>query len=122
MWDPAITPGSLCTDSDPNFDGYRYPEDIAHCRRNVSKREKNDVAAAYGVAKSSFSQYEFDHLIPLGIGGSDDESNIWPQPLDADNDDKDRLEEQLYLEMRDGQITQADAVAEILAWRPACAN
>jgi phage pi2 protein 07 len=23
-----------------------------------------------------------DHLIPLGIGGADDESNLWPQPYD----------------------------------------
>ena len=24
--------------------------------------------------------YEIDHLIPLGIGGADDDANLWPQP------------------------------------------
>jgi hypothetical protein len=117
--DPNLTPGFLCTDSDPNFDGYRYPEQIAHCQRNVPRSEKNDIADNYGVDRSTYSEYEFDHLIPLGIGGSDDESNIWPQPKD-EAVDKDKLEEQLYIALRDGTMTQADAVSTILAWRPSC--
>ena len=47
-WDTSLTPGALCTTDDPNFDGLRYPEQIAHCRRNVSRAEKNRIAAAYG--------------------------------------------------------------------------
>jgi hypothetical protein len=69
----------------------------------------------------SFSNYEFDHLIPLGIGRSDDESNIWPEPIDQASV-KDKLEDELYRELAAGTITQADAVAQMLAWRPACAQ
>lgn len=121
MPDPQLTPGDLCSDSDPNFDGYRYPEQIAHCRRNVSRQEKLQIGERYGVDSSAFSAYEFDHLIPLSIGGSDAPENIWPQPLD-DARDKDQLEETLYLAVRDGQTSQSDAVAQLLAWRPACAQ
>lgn len=119
--DPRVTPGDLCSASDGNFDGYRYPEQIAHCRRNVSYAEKLGIAASYGVDESTFGDYEFDHLIPLSIGGSDAPENIWPQPL-ADAGDKDRLEYELYVEVRDGRTSQADAVAQILAWRPACSG
>jgi hypothetical protein len=119
-WDASLTPGALCTTDDPNFDGLRYPEQIAHCRRNVSRAEKNRIAAAYEIS-DSYSNYEFDHLIPLGIGGNDDESNIWPQPKDQALE-KDKLEDELYREMAAGTITQEDAVAEILAWQPACAQ
>jgi hypothetical protein len=115
--DPTLTPGTLCTDTDPNFDGYRYPEQIAHCRRNVTRQMKLDIAAAYGVAEADFHLYEFDHYIPLGIGGSSDESNVWPEPLDQAKQ-KDVLEEQLYQELRDGQITQEYAVAQMRAWQP----
>jgi hypothetical protein len=42
------------------------------------------VLRSYGVnaisAKTNKSQ--LDHLVPLGIGGADDESNLWPQPYD----------------------------------------
>ena len=26
------------------------------------------------------ADYEIDHLIPLGIGGADDDKNLWPEP------------------------------------------
>jgi hypothetical protein len=112
-----LTPGTLCTSSDPNFDGLRYEEQIAHCRRNVPSSEKNAIAAAYGIPHNEFSSYEFDHYIPLSIGGSDDITNIWPQPRDEASD-KDKVEEQVYDGMKNGTMTQAEAIAMIRAWRP----
>jgi len=115
--DPSRTPGKLCTDSDPNFQEYRYAEKIPYCRRNVSQNEKSQIGSLYGIASSEWPQFEFDHFIPLGIGGSDDIDNIWPQRLDAARE-KDVLENQLFLQMQAGTLTQADAVAQIQAWRP----
>lgn len=115
---PKLTPGALCTKNDPNFETLRYPEQIAYCRRNIPTAEKNTIAASYGVPQGRFAAYEFDHYIPLALGGSDDATNLWPQPRDEATD-KDKLEDLLFHELSAGQVTQADAVAQIRAWRPA---
>ncbi|MBI3565201.1 MAG: hypothetical protein HY079_08400 [Elusimicrobia bacterium] len=116
--DFSFTPGNLCTPSDPNFKEYRYPEHIPYCQRNVTRGMKTQVAAHYGVAEADWRDYEFDHLIPLAIGGDSSVDNLWPQP-DQDNQGsagKDRLENDLYLQMKAGTITQAEAVKRIYGW------
>jgi hypothetical protein len=114
--DLSLTPGKLCTPDDPDFVEYRYDAQIPYCQRSVTNAEKAQVAAGYNVDPADWSQYEFDHLIPLSLGGSDDPSNIWPQRLDAARE-KDKLETQLYNQLKNGQITQDDAVQQILAWK-----
>jgi hypothetical protein len=80
--DANKTPGVLCTPQDQNFQGYDYPEHIARCNRNVGIQEKQTIAQEYGsIPESEWPQYEFDHLIPLCAGGSDDIGNLWPQPI-----------------------------------------
>jgi hypothetical protein len=112
-----FTPGSTCTDADPSFSEYRYPGHVAYCRRSVSASEKDAVARHYGIPKSDYAQYEFDHYIPLAAGGSNDITNLWPQPLDEAHE-KDRVEDEVFAGMRDGVMTQAEAIARIRAWRP----
>jgi hypothetical protein len=116
--DSSYTPGHLCSPSDPNFKEYRYAEHIPYCNRNVTQQMKVTIGQHYGVPQSNWSGYEFDHMIPLAIGGDSSIDNLWPQPHgDPDGSDgKDKLENQLYLQMRDGKITQADAVNQIYAW------
>ncbi len=116
--DSSFTPGHLCSPTDPNFKEYRYAEHIAYCQRNVTKAMKREVGAHYGIAEADWHDYEFDHLIPLSIGGDSSVDNLWPEP-NADNqgpNGKDQLELQLYIQMRDGKISQADAVKQIYAW------
>jgi hypothetical protein len=36
--------------------------------------------AEYGLPPGPHPDYEIDHLIPLGIGGADDDANLWPEP------------------------------------------
>ena len=116
--DSSYTPGHLCDTNDPNFKEYRYAEHIPYCNRNVTPEMKAAAAAHYGVPKSDWSGYEFDHLIPLAIGGDSSIDNVWPQPHgDPDGSNgKDRLEDLLYREMAAGSITQADAVKQIYGW------
>jgi hypothetical protein len=113
--DDNLTPGTLCSESDPNFSEYRYPAHVAYCTRNVSTAEKEKVAADYGVPRADWSKYEFDHLIPLAAGGSDDATNIWPQPL-AEAHLKDVVEQDVYNKLKNGDIDQAQAIQEIHDW------
>ncbi len=116
--DWAFTPGRLCTATDPDFKEYRYAEHIPYCNRNVTQQMKQQVAAHYGVPQSEWSNYEFDHLIPLAIGGDSHVDNLWPEPNSQNqgNAGKDHLELELYLQMKAGTLSQADAVKQIYAW------
>ena len=117
---PAWTPGKLCSPTDPDFDGFRYGAHIAHCRRNVSHETKVAVARHYGVDPADLSHYEIDHLVELNAGGSNAEENLWPQPLGPeDAAAKDKVEDETFHALRDGRMTQDEAVTTIRAWRPA---
>ena len=112
---PYATPGKFCTVSDADFDGYRYPEHIAHCHRNISKEQKRTAANIYGIAYSDWNKYEFDHLIPLSIGGANDVLNLWPEPI-ADAKLKDDLEFVLFNKISTGEVTQANAAKQMIDW------
>jgi hypothetical protein len=110
------TPGLLCSPQDPNFSGYDYPEHIARCNRNVGTQEKQQIAQEYGnIPEAQWANYEFDHLIPLCVGGSDDVRNLWPQPIN-DAHQKDILENNICLAMKAGTMTQAQAVQKVHDW------
>lgn len=74
--------------------------------RNVSTATKNDVYAEYGITSRAPNQYEIDHLIPLGIGGSNDIKNLWPQPTDPRPGrlEKDALEDELHKRICDRSV------------------
>lgn len=115
--DWGITPGRLCTTEDPDFAEYRYAERVPYCKRNVSVAKKKRVAQQYGVPWENASRYEFDHLIPVCVGGSSQEDNLWPQPRgDAEADGKDKVEAQVCAKLRAGTMTQAQAVKTVLDW------
>jgi hypothetical protein len=119
--DPALTPGKLCSPTDPDFHEYRYPSHMPYCTRGVNGPEKDRVANAYGVPKSDYSLYEFDHLIPLSCGGANDDTNIWPQPI-AEAWEKDKVEDKVYWGLRNGTMTQEEGLALLKDWRPSGVN
>ena len=81
--DPKCTPGSIT----PLVTSSNLSSTI--CRRGYSasvrpplsltEPAKYALMRAYGLTGSS-SQYEFDHLIPLELGGSSNLANLWPEP------------------------------------------
>jgi len=114
--DISLTPGALCSADSPDFKGYAYGEKVALCTRNVGPAEKKEVAANYNIgSQDEWPNYEFDHLIPLCAGGGNDESNIWPQPIDEAKE-KDKVENSVCRAMKDGTMTQAEAVQKIKDW------
>jgi hypothetical protein len=41
---------------------------------------RDEVLLRYGLPAGPHPDFEIDHLIPLCLGGSDDFSDLWPQP------------------------------------------
>jgi hypothetical protein len=67
--------------------GVRPPE-------RITEAEKRRSMAAYG-DRGSASGYEYDHLVPLELGGAtNDPRNLWPEPGHTPNP-KDALEGRL---------------------------
>jgi hypothetical protein len=115
--DPSKTPGALCAATDPNFAELRYAERIPICNRNVPIAERGAIGVSYGIAQADFANYEFDHYIPLSIGGSDAPENLWPQPH-GEALRKDTVEQQVFDGINNSTMTQAQAIALIRAWSP----
>jgi len=108
---PSLTPGALCTT--PN--NYRYPERIPYCNRDVSGETKDrvvkkyDVTFGYRVASIGRQNFKIDHYIPLCMGGSNGEDNLWPQHPNVYMI-TDPIEPLLCEKMAKGILSQSDAI------------
>ncbi len=112
--DPVMTPGTLCTHPDSR----RYPEKIPYCKRDVSSAEKKQIFKHYDEARGFRTRelprddFKIDHYIPLCMGGSNDERNLWPQH-ESIYVLTDRSEDLLCQHMEAGIMSQSEAVATI---------
>jgi hypothetical protein len=81
---------------------------------SVTEQEKMASMAAYGDT-GSMGSYEYDHFVPLELGGAtNDPRNLWPEPGGSPNP-KDTVEDDLREKVCDGQISLAQAQREIAA-------
>lgn len=112
---PAFTPGVICTRDDPDFKEVRYIDDTVICKRHVTIEQRKFVASLYNIPWSEVHNYEFDHYIPLSLGGSNSSQNLWYQPW-PEAHKKDALIFMLYQQLSKEKLTQAEAWAEILKW------
>lgn len=111
----ALTPGVLCTAEDKDFVEFRYSEKIPYCKRNISIADKQKVSSWYNVRWDDHGLYQYDHLLSLCLGGSNDLRNLWPMLWDEARK-KARMEANLCLRLKQGAVTQKSAVAEELSW------
>jgi hypothetical protein len=113
--DPACTPGAVF----PNV-----PLEVL-CRvgytdtiRSVPASVRHAVLAAYGVPDPPpAGTVEVDHLVPLGLSGSNDVENLFPQPKDPTPGyvQKDTIERNLRVRACSGDLPIRDAQVRI-AW------
>ncbi|KAL3896832.1 MAG: hypothetical protein SGCHY_003820 [Lobulomycetales sp.] len=113
-----LTPGVVTSSADPDFTAmFGKHKNIRKCRRSVGKKGKHIAAKLYGIREEDWSDYEFDHMIPLGLGGSNHPSNIWPQHRnDTAHMEKSLLAHTLHRGLEDGLITQKQAILVIFAY------
>jgi hypothetical protein len=112
--DAVLTPGSLCKHATE----WRYGERIPYCKRSVSSQTKRivihnyDVKLGHSIGRMDRGDFKIDHFIPLCMGGSNEESNLWPQhkSIFAITD---QLESDLCQMMAIGVIQQREAIATL---------
>ncbi|TMC22653.1 MAG: HNH endonuclease, partial [Chloroflexi bacterium] len=112
LQDKACTPGAIFPDATKAkicVSGY------AGSVRNVPQSVKSKVYAAYGITSRKPGQYEVDHLVSLQLGGSNDISNLWPEPATPKPGfhEKDRVENYLHDQICKGSIPVLEAQIQI---------
>lgn len=101
--DPTLTPG-VFTDT-------RTP-------RHVTGATARAVYRAYGIGLLRRPLYVIDHLVPLELCGTNDITNLWPQPRRQAHL-KDLDENRLATAVRTKRMTLAAAQQEMLSlWGP----
>jgi hypothetical protein len=104
--DPQMTPDRLCS---PGFTTY--------VTRSVPSARKKAIYKVYGMSPDEAPcPCDVDHLIPLGLGGSNGPRNLWPQSRVTQPWNsllKDKLEKRMHAEVCDGKIDLEGAQQEI---------
>ena len=109
--DSACTPGAVLETNIQKICQSGYAGSV----RNVPESEKNQVYAEYGIASHTAGEYEVDHLVSLELGGSNDISNLWPEPASPKPGfhEKDKVENYLHDQVCAGKISLAQAQYQI---------
>jgi hypothetical protein len=111
--DPTLTPGSV-----------RTTDVAAICAHGTAgerhwSRERDDrIMAEYGLPPGPHPDYEVDHMIPLCVGGADDDRNLWAEPRRSiepmwNAERKDELERRLCELACSGAVDVREAQREI---------
>jgi len=114
-------PNKGLTGGSVRIDGHDIAATCGHSKQHrgpMFAARRDEVLARYGMPTGTHPDYEIDHLIPLCLGGSDDPSNLWPQPRRTlepvwNAEAKDRLERLLCDMVCDGQLDITAAQAAI---------
>lgn len=110
--DPRCTPGATFTRANRRAVCTRgYAGRVRH----VSASLKRKVYDSYGVRHHKRGSYEVDHLVSLELGGSNDESNLFPEAANPRPGfhEKDRLENRLHALVCDGEMSLRTAQRRI---------
>ncbi len=72
---------------------------------------KKAVYNSYGIKHHIKGEYEVDHLVALELGGSNDITNLWPEPYHGSMNahEKDKAENAAHKAVCAGRITLREA-------------
>lgn len=92
--DSSCTPGDVFSVTKEQICVPGYSKSV----RNVDEHTKDFIYKSYGITTHEPYQYEIDHQIPLELGGSNEISNLWPEPAEPfpGYHEKDRVENYLH--------------------------
>jgi len=91
--DPKCTPGAVLTTSVADVCS---PDWASSHREHFTKAQREAAYARYGIVTTDPAAYgEYDHLIPLELGGSNATANLWPEKGAIPNP-KDKVEDALH--------------------------
>jgi hypothetical protein len=111
--DPLLTPGAVRT-TDVNEICSQGTSGLRHW----SRARDDKILEEYDLPAGRHPLYEIDHLVPLGIGGSDDDKNLWAEPRRSiepewNAERKDELERKLRQLICAGTVAVSAAQAAI---------
>jgi hypothetical protein len=118
---PRIRPDPDSTEGSVRLDGHNRDRMCGFSKGNrgrMTPERRDEVLIRYGLPPGPHPDYEIDHLIPLCLGGSDDFTNLWPQPrrsIEAEwnAEAKDRLESKICYLVCSGEADLATAQEDI---------
>lgn len=108
----ALTPGAVFSDvAVKELCQMHYALGI----RRPHFNDKLQVLTSYGIDLHDRDNYELDHLVPIGLGGSNATANLWPQPYAGPYGahQKDALEVKLRTLVCSGKLALKTAQAAI---------
>jgi hypothetical protein len=123
--DPACTPGSIAATADPHDDHAKPADQAEVCNAGFESRHRpptvrrfRDAAMkAYHVLPGDLGHVEYDHLIPLSLGGSNDVTNLWPQvsdqPARGFHNSKDDMETRLWRAVCTGPADKRQSLVKV---------
>lgn len=118
--DHGALPSRSCTPGKTNPDVKQSTIKTTICKKGWTKTIRPPTSVTgpmklksmqeYGVGSDKPSDYEYDHLISLELGGSPDSTkNLWPEPHKTSNNEgsfvKDAVENHLKTEVCNGNMT-----------------
>lgn len=106
----TITPGDIMSSNITQICAENYSEDA----RDVDQSLKDQIYRTYKLSPiQPEGDFQIDHLVPLGLGGSNDARNLWPQPLKPrpGYKEKDVLERYYHEQVCNGKMDLREAQA-----------
>ena len=112
--DPACTPGDVGSADRGTDDLDVICHSSTKPRRHVTAEQHRQAFIRYGLrqpAAALAKSFEVDHFIPLELGGSNADANLWAEPAGPvpGYHEKDHVEDYLHKQVCSGEMNLADA-------------